>query len=133
MAKTGYYIFGSEFVDYKERPLHEVVSNVDKVLDAIGGDNIDLSLKLMKPGSTILTLPSAKSDQVYEKATAKGMKGLFLLVHSSGENQQKIAGLLEQGIIKPHVSKIFSFDEMKEAHLQIESGKTVGKILVSCG
>ena len=119
-----------EFVDYKAQPLDEVLSNVDKVLDTIGDENIDLSLKLMKPGGTILSLPSGRSEQVKEKAEAKGMKGMHLMVHSSGENQQKIAALMEQGIIKPHISKIFSFDEMKAAHLQIESGRTVGKIVI---
>ncbi len=119
-----------EFVDYKAQSLDEVISNVDKVLDAIGADNIDLSLKLMKPGGTILSLPSGRNELVQEKAAAKGMTGMHLLVHSSAENQQKIAALLENEIIKAHVSKTFSFDQLNEAHLQIESGRTVGKIIV---
>ena len=119
-----------EFVDYKAQPLNEVISNVNKVLDTIGADNIDISLKLMKPGGTILSLPSGRNEQVQEKAAVKGMTGMHLLVHSSAENQQKIAALLENGIVKAHVSKTFSFNQMKEAHLQIESGRTVGKIIV---
>lgn len=119
-----------EFVNYKAQPLDEVISNIDKVLDAIGGDNIDLSLKLMKPGATILSLPSGKSEQVQEKAAANGMIGLHIMVQSSGEDEQKLAELIEKGKIKPYVSKTFSFNEMKEAHLQIESEKTVGKIIV---
>ncbi len=123
-------IGADEFVDYKAQPLDEVLSNIDKVLDTIGGENIDLSLQLMKPGGAILSLPSGKNEDVQEKAEAKGIKGIRLLVHSSGENQQKIAALMEQGIIKSHVSKVFSFDEIKAAHLQIESGRTVGKIVI---
>jgi NADPH:quinone reductase-like Zn-dependent oxidoreductase len=34
------------------------------------------------------------------------------------------------GIVKSHVSKIFGFDEIQSAHLQIETGKTKGKIVV---
>ncbi len=119
-----------EFVDYKARPLEEVISNVDKVLDTIGGENIDLSLNLMKPGGTILSLVSGKNEEVQEKAAAKGMKGMRLLVHSSGENQQKIAALMEKGILKAHVSKTYSFDQVPEAHLQLESGRTVGKVVI---
>ncbi|MEP6466207.1 MAG: NADP-dependent oxidoreductase [Parafilimonas sp.] len=124
-------IGADEFVDYKAQPLDEVISNVDKVLDTIGGDNIDLSLKLMKHGASILSLPSGKSEQVQQKAAEKGMAGLHIMVHSSGEDENKLAELLAQEIIKPYISKIFSFDEMKEAHLQIESGRTVGKIIVT--
>ncbi|MEO8711502.1 MAG: NADP-dependent oxidoreductase [Parafilimonas sp.] len=120
-----------EFADYKAQPLDEVISNVDKVLDTIGGDNIDLSLKLMKQGATILSLPSGKSEQVQEKATAAGITGLHILVYSSGEDEKKLADLMEHEIIKPYISKTFSFNQMKEAHLQIESGRTTGKIIVT--
>ena len=123
-------IGADEFADYKAQQLNEVISNVDKVLDTIGDDNIDLSLKLMKPGGIILTLPSDKSKHVQEKAAAKNMTGLHIMVHSSGEDEKKLAELMKQEIIKPYISKTFSFHEMKEAHLQIESGRTVGKIIV---
>lgn len=123
-------IGADEVVDYKAQPLDKVISDIDKVLDTIGGENIDLSLRLMKQGGTILSLPSGKNDKVEEKAAAKGMKGIKLLVKSSGRNQQQIAALLEQGIVKPHISKTFSLDKIKEAHRHIESGRTVGKIIV---
>ncbi|QQT45359.1 zinc-binding dehydrogenase [Sphingobacterium multivorum] len=52
-------------------------------------------------------------------------------VYSSGRDMQKIASLLENGILKPHISHVFGFDEMAKAHLQIETGRTVGKIVVT--
>jgi len=44
---------------------------------------------------------------------------------------KQIAGLLEQGIIKSHISRVYPFAKMAEAHLQIETGKTKGKIVVT--
>jgi len=41
---------------------------------------------------------------------------------------QEIGDLLERKKIVSHLQKIFPFDQMAEAHLQIESGRTVGKI-----
>ena len=38
--------------------------------------------------------------------------------------------MLESGALKPHVSKIFTFNEIPDAHIQIESGRTVGKVIV---
>ena len=119
------------FVDYRRQPLPDAISNVDKVLDTIGGDNIELSLQLMKPGGTILSIVSGKNDQVQEKAAAKGMTGLTLMVHSSGEDQAEIARLMEQGIVKPHIYKTYTFDEIAEAHNQVESGRTAGKVVVT--
>jgi NADPH:quinone reductase-like Zn-dependent oxidoreductase len=44
---------------------------------------------------------------------------------------REIADMMEKGVIKSHVSRIFKFDEIQLAHLQIESGKTRGKIVVT--
>ena len=39
--------------------------------------------------------------------------------------------LKQKGIIKSHVSQTFAFDEMEKAHLQLETGRTVGKIVIT--
>jgi len=119
------------FIDYRLQHLPDVISNVDKVLDTIGGENIELSLQLMKPGGTILSIVSGKNDHVQEKAAAKGITGLTLLVHSSGEDQSKIARLMEQDIVKPHIYKTYAFNDIAEAHNQVESERTAGKVVVT--
>lgn len=76
-------------------------------------------------------LPSFFEEQIAEKAKARGVNGFYFSVQSNGEDMKQIAGLLEKGIIKSHVSKIFPFEKMADAHLQIETGRTVGKIVVT--
>jgi NADPH:quinone reductase-like Zn-dependent oxidoreductase len=123
-------IGADEHIDYTVASIDKTVSQIDKVLDTIGNENIDQSLLAMKKGGAIVSIPSGKNEMVAEKAEAAGMFGYRMMVQSNGENEQQIAKLMEAGIIKPHVSKIFSFDQMQAAHLQIESGRTVGKIVV---
>ncbi|MBS1747253.1 MAG: NADP-dependent oxidoreductase [Bacteroidetes bacterium] len=123
-------IGADEHIDYHTQPLDKATGNIDKVLDTIGGNNIDQSLKVMRKGGIIVSIPSGRNEEVAAKAEAAGMFGYRMLVQSSGENQQQIAKLIETGFIKPHISKIYSFDQIQEAHLQIESGRTVGKIVV---
>lgn len=120
-----------EFIDYKSQKLSEATSNIDKVLDTIGGDNISQSLEVMKPGGIIVSIPSGKNDQVEEKAASKGIKGLAMLVNSEDHQIDLIAGFLEQGIIKSTIYKTYPFDKMGDAHLQIESGTTAGKVVVN--
>ena len=55
----------------------------------------------------------------------------FVLVESSGTDMFQIAQLMEKGILKSHVSETFSFDEMRDAHLYLEKGRTVGKIVIN--
>jgi NADPH:quinone reductase-like Zn-dependent oxidoreductase len=119
-----------EHVDYKKHPIDTIVTDADFVLDPIGGDNIEPSLNAVKKGGTVIMLPSFFKEEIIAKSAAKGVNGYFFSVRSNGDDMQKLATLLEKGIIRSHVSKNFSFDEIKEAHLQIESGRTKGKIVV---
>jgi NADPH:quinone reductase-like Zn-dependent oxidoreductase len=118
-------------IDYTEAPFEDVVKDVDLVLDTIGGDNIERSLKVMKKGATIISIPSGANDGVKEKAAAKGMIGVSMMVQSSGEDMEHLASLLEEGVLKPEVSKVFPLEKMGEAHEQVASHKTRGKVIVT--
>lgn len=119
-----------EHIDYKTSRFEQVCSPVDVVLDSIGGENIDRSLQVLKEGGTIVSLPSGNSASVAEKAAAQNKKGIFFLVKSNSGDLQQIASLLESGKVKAHVSGIFSFNQIREAHELLESGKTKGKIIL---
>ncbi|WP_286771201.1 MULTISPECIES: zinc-binding dehydrogenase [Sphingobacterium] len=116
----------------KKTHFEDVLYDVDFVLEAIGGINFQKSVQVLKPFGTIVTLPSGhtKADELH--AQKKQLHACyFMSVYSSGRDMQKIASLLENGILKPHISHVFGFDEMAKAHLQIETGRTVGKIVVT--
>jgi NADPH:quinone reductase-like Zn-dependent oxidoreductase len=49
-------------------------------------------------------------------------------VKPDGTNMQEIADLLERKKLVSHLQKIFPFDQMAAAHLQVESGRTIGKV-----
>jgi len=119
-----------EHIDYTSQAFEDATGNIDFVLDAIGGENIDNSLKVMKKGGTIISIPSGQNDAVAEKAKAQGMIGYPIMVQSDGEEMKKIAALLESSALKSHVSQVFDFDQMKAAHLSLETGKTQGKIVI---
>lgn len=120
-----------EHIDYKAQRFEDVVKDIDFVLDTIGGEYIDRSLKVTKKGGTIISIPSGRNEAVTEKAEAFGVNGYTIRVKANGADMQVIAGLLEKGIVKSHVSRTFAFDDIANAHLQIESGRTVGKITLS--
>lgn len=120
-----------EHIDYRATPFETVVKDIDYVLDAIGGDNIDRSLEVMRAGGTIISIPSGLNELVVEKAAAKGINGSFKRVQSNGADMKLIAGLLEKKILRSHVMKTFPFTAIAAAHAQVESGRTTGKIIVT--
>lgn len=121
----------SEHIDYEKQNFEDVVRDIDFVFDTQGGEYIDRSLKVLKPGGTIISIPSGASENVKEKAAAMGLNGEQFSVRPNGENMNEISDMLWEGTLKSHVSQKFTFDDIKLAHQQIETGKTRGKIVVT--
>ncbi|MGQ8868256.1 NADP-dependent oxidoreductase [Myroides sp. TSA_177.3] len=120
-----------EHLDYHEVDFEKELSNLDFVLEAIGGSNFQKSVAILKPFGTIVALPSGHTKEDEQKAQAKFLHACyFMSVYSSQEDMKQIAQLLATGHIKPHLSHIYSFEELPQAHLQLESGRTVGKIVI---
>ena len=119
-----------QHTDYEKDNFEDMLHYFDFVLDSVGNDYIDRSLKVLRPGGTIISISSGASEDVVGKAAAKGMRGYNFRTSSSGEDMKEIAGMLESGNLKSVILGVYSFDEVRDAHLQIESGKTRGKIVL---
>jgi NADPH:quinone reductase-like Zn-dependent oxidoreductase len=44
---------------------------------------------------------------------------------------EQLAALLHSGKLKPHILHVFPFEEMAQAHLQLESHHTIGKVVLN--
>lgn len=120
-----------EHIDYRAQPFEQVAGPIDFVLDTLGGDNIDRSLTIINRGGAIISILSGLSEAVVQKAKDKGVDGSFMLVQSSGRDLEAIAALLANGTLKTHISQVYPFHEMGAAHLHVETGRTVGKVVVN--
>lgn len=103
----------------------------DIVVDAFSGDSLYNSLEKVKRGGRIISMLPFISDEVKQLALEKNVEIHYSLVHSSGPDMKSIADLLQKGSLKSHVSKVYPFEQMGEAHLAIEQGHTIGKIIVN--
>lgn len=120
-----------EHIDYKTQRFEEVLRDVDFVLDSLGGENIDRSIKTMKKGGTIVSLPTGLNESVSEKAEAAGMTGKAVRVRPNGNDMKSIAELMAERKIKSHIDKRYDFEDLALAHAHVESGRTVGKVVLS--
>lgn len=121
-----------EHIDYRTQKFEEVVSDLDFVFDMFNGDILLRSIDVVKPGGTIMSLPTPNfSDEIMNLAKERNVTITNLLVESDAKGMNTIKEMLETGILKSHVSTTFTFEDMKKAHVQLESGRTVGKVVVS--
>lgn len=120
-----------EHIDYHKTAFQNVLNDLDFVFDMFNGEILLNSIKVTKPGGKIISIPTPEfSEEAQNMANQKEIDLAFHMVQSSGEGMDTIAKLLENGEINPHVSKLFSFEEMAEAHKYLESGRTVGKVVL---
>jgi NADPH:quinone reductase-like Zn-dependent oxidoreductase len=140
-----------EVIDYKQREFEDVLRDYDAVLGTVRGDAIEKSLRILKSGSTIVSLvgpPDAAfarargmnlfmkfvfgllSRKIIRHSRRRGVEYSFLFVHPDGRQLAEIGKLLEAGRIRPVIDKVFSFDQAKEALAYLEKGQAKGKVVV---
>lgn len=119
-----------EHVDYTQVRFEDAVEPVDVVLDSLGGENLERSLRVVKPGGTLISIVGMKPELV-EQAAANDVRAYAYLVSSNGVDQTAIAERLADGRIRSHVAETFSFAQLPDALRTLEGGKTQGKIVVT--
>jgi len=120
------------YIAYDKENFEDVmVGTADIVIDAFSKESLAKSLVAVKQNGVILSLLPMITEEMIGKASDKGVEIHYQLVSSNGSDMQSIAELLAKGIIKSHVSEVFPFEKMADAHLKTETGKTVGKNIVS--
>jgi NADPH:quinone reductase-like Zn-dependent oxidoreductase len=120
-----------QHIDYEKQKFEDLLHDLDFVLDTIGGEYSYRSFKVLKPGGTIICIPSGTSEDITEKASERGLTGSHFRVQANGDNMKEISSLLENGLVKSYISRTLTFDEIQDAHLQIETGRTLGKIVIT--
>ncbi|MFL6209050.1 MAG: NADP-dependent oxidoreductase [Pyrinomonadaceae bacterium] len=54
----------------------------------------------------------------------------FLFMRANGDQLREITSLIDAGIIRPIVAKVFPFELMKEALAYVDTGRAKGKVVV---
>ncbi len=120
-------------IDYTQQAVRDVVRDVDVVLDTVGEQVLEESFEVVKPGGYVVCLPGHKGvrERGNELATRYGVTFDVPLVHPSGEQMAELTRLFEAGKLTSHVSATFPLQNAGEAHKQVESGHTRGKVVLT--
>jgi NADPH:quinone reductase-like Zn-dependent oxidoreductase len=73
----------------------------------------------------------ALSHGIRAKATRRHAHYSFLFMRANGGQLTEITSLIDEGIIRPVVDRVFPFASTKEAMAYVEGGRAKGKVVVS--
>ncbi|MFF1559529.1 NADP-dependent oxidoreductase [Streptomyces sp. NPDC058279] len=116
-----------EVIDYRTTAFEEATSDIDVVIDAIGGDYGQRSLGVLRPGGRLVTLPGP--DAV--PADAPGVRTGWTLVEPDYRGLLEIAALVEAGELRVVVDTVLPLEQAAKAHEIGEQGRTTGKIVLT--
>jgi len=118
-------------IDYKTSRFEDQIDQVDVVLDPIGGETTERSLNTLKHGGVLVSIVGGVKDHLNSLIEEKEINAKNYMVRSNGSDMKALAALLEKGILQPNISHRFPLGKIADAHQQIETGRTRGKIVVT--
>tara|TARA_B100001059_G_scaffold205131_1_gene214981 strand:- start:522 stop:1475 length:954 start_codon:yes stop_codon:yes gene_type:complete len=121
---------GAHAINYKFAPASERVSDVDVLIDLVGGDTALDALKCLKDGARVVTVPTLSAELICEKAKLLGFIASGMLVEPNPEQMDTMLYMVSVGLLKTEIQGIYPLEEAQSAHLQVETGHTRGKVLL---
>jgi NADPH:quinone reductase-like Zn-dependent oxidoreductase len=138
-------------IDYKKEDFETMLHGYDVVLHSQDSKTLDKSLRVLKPGGKLISI-SGPPDPAFAKELglpwyvkqiirvlsfgakrkAKRLKVTFafLFMRANGGQLSEITSLIDRGVIRPVMDRVFPFDETKDAVDYVEGGRAKGKIVV---
>ena len=114
-------------IDYKSEDFSQKLSDYDAVFDTVGGEDFNKSLAILKKGGVAVSMATQPDEA---KAAELEVTALNQMTHVTTAKLQELAKLVEDGVIKPRVGKVFPLSGVQQAFVARESGEVQGKIVV---
>ena len=139
-------------IDYRTQDFEQLLDGYDLVLDSIGGENLEKSLRVLEPGGKVIGIAgppdpdfareiglnpvlrlaiAGLSSKIRTLAKKLGVNYEFLFMRASGDQLRQITALVDQGVLRPVVGKVFDFAQTPEAMQSLAEGGIRGKSVVT--
>jgi NADPH:quinone reductase-like Zn-dependent oxidoreductase len=138
-------------IDYRAQDFETILTGYDLVLNSQDQKTLEKSLRVLKPGGHLISI-SGPPDPAFAKElglnpflklvmrllsrrvrkTAKrlGLRYSFLFMRAEGQQLGETTSLIEAGVIRPIVDKVFPFEKIGEALAYVETGRAKGKVVI---
>ena len=139
-------------IDYRSQDFEKLLSGYDLVLDSLGGENLEKSLRVLRRGGRAIGISGPPTPafarqarlnplvrlaigalirRIRSQAKRLGVEYSFLWMRASGEQLGRIADLVDGGSIRPVVGRVFPFDETEAALDSLSTGGFRGKAVIA--
>jgi len=116
-----------EVYNYENRDFSDHFSDIDVVLDTIGGIVQDRAFKVLRRGGMMVSTVNEPKMELVHKY---GVRAEYVFVGPNATILNEIRMLVEKGKMKPFIDKVFKLEEVKQAEIYSQSPTIRGKIVL---
>jgi NADPH:quinone reductase-like Zn-dependent oxidoreductase len=118
-----------QIIDVQTTRFEEQARDIDIVLDLVGGETLDRSFDVLKPGGVLVSVVD-RPDQ--EKAEQRGVRAEFFYVDVTTEGLTRLTEIFQTGQLATQIGEVLPLAEARLAH-EMLAGKPHkrGKIVLT--
>jgi NADPH:quinone reductase-like Zn-dependent oxidoreductase len=116
-----------EAIDYTSQKFEEIIHGYDAVFDTVGGETSTKSYAVLKAGGLLVSMAAAPDEAL---AANYGITASAQQTRVTTERLQKVAELVDQGVLKPAIDKVFPLEQAAEALEYMRGGHHRGKVVI---
>jgi NADPH:quinone reductase-like Zn-dependent oxidoreductase len=120
-----------ELIARGEQDVERAATDVDVVLDLVGGKETTAALTTLRPGGVMLAVADGADEAARVRALELGVRVFDTLVEPDGRSLDAVAELMAAGSVRVAVDSVFGLEDAADAHARLEAGGTRGKIVLS--
>lgn len=139
-------------IDYRSQDFEQHLTGYDLVLDSLGGQNLQKSLRVLKAGGKAIGIAgppdptfarasglnpllrlviAGLSGGIRRQARKLGVHYEFLFMRADGDQLRQITALIDNGALRPVVGRVVPFDQTVQALQDLGQAGTPGKAVIS--
>ena len=131
-----------QVINYRDESIADALHSahpdgVDVLLDAVGASSLAAPLDLLKPGGTLVSVPTLIDDGDVEGAIAAaqdaGKRKVFAFMNDRDVRDElaHIANLIVTGKLRAPQIEHFTLDDVAAAHRKLQTGHVRGKLVLA--
>lgn len=116
-----------EVIDYQKQNFESIIKDYDGVFDTVGGDTYTKSFQVLKKGGILVSMTEQPNKELIKQYD---VEAIYQSSETNNKNLEKLAGLIDNSILKVHIDKEFPLVQTAEAFKHLETGHPRGKVVV---
>lgn len=138
-------------IDYRAQDWREVARGCDAVLDSLGGEALDGAIATVRRGGRVACITPGLPEFTERFGAALGLvlfggqmagkivgarlrRGVSVQLvtrWAKGKTLGQVMSLVDAGVLRPVIDRVFPLAEAAEAHRYLETGRARGKVVLS--